>query len=121
MVLGSSLGELATCNWEARLTAGKQLVHIDYYEQELGRCYEADFALHGEIAPVMRQLSAGLAQAGIGLSAERKMLLEQLHFARLEAAADALEMETWIHVLRFVCLGQTRQSKPAFASILASS
>lgn len=95
MVLGSSLGELATCNWEARLTAGKQLVHIDYDEQELGRCYEADFALHGEIAPVMRQLSAGLAQAGIGLSAERKMLLEQLHFARLEAAADALEMETW--------------------------
>ncbi|ANY69264.1 hypothetical protein BBD42_24360 [Paenibacillus sp. BIHB 4019] len=95
LVLGSSLGELATCNWEARLTAGKQLIHVDYDERELGRCYAADIALHGEIAHVLRELSAGLAKAGSGLTAERKMLLEQLHLARLEAAADASAMETW--------------------------
>ncbi|KQN99994.1 thiamine pyrophosphate-binding protein [Paenibacillus sp. Leaf72] len=95
LVLGSSLGELATCNWEARLAAGKQLIHVDYDERELGRCYEADIALHGEIADVLRELSAGLAHAGSGLTAERKMLLEQLHLARLEAAADASAMETW--------------------------
>ncbi|WP_187274287.1 thiamine pyrophosphate-binding protein [Paenibacillus sp. N3.4] len=64
LIMGSSLGELATSNWEPRLVAGKELIHIDYDQNELGKCYETLYPVHGEIKLVIAELSAQLAEKG---------------------------------------------------------
>ncbi|SDO98314.1 acetolactate synthase-1/2/3 large subunit [Paenibacillus sp. yr247] len=56
LIIGSSLGELATSNWESRLVAGKELIHIDYDQSVLGKCYETHYPVHGEIKIVMAEL-----------------------------------------------------------------
>ncbi|AJY76758.1 thiamine pyrophosphate-binding protein [Paenibacillus beijingensis] len=63
MVVGSTLGELATSNWDSRLVAGKQLIHIDYDQRELGKCYPTEFPVHGDIELVLSQLLAQLSDA----------------------------------------------------------
>ncbi|NOU86487.1 thiamine pyrophosphate-binding protein [Paenibacillus sp. LMG 31460] len=77
LIIGSSLGELATSNWEPRLVANRELIHIDYDQSELGKCYETQYPVHGEIklviAELLDQLSADIqdksyaSEAFIGL------------------------------------------------------
>ncbi|WP_248926429.1 thiamine pyrophosphate-binding protein [Paenibacillus hamazuiensis] len=56
MVVGSSLGELATGNWEAGLIRGKKLIHIDFDVAELGKNYNPDVPVIGHIELVMEHL-----------------------------------------------------------------
>ncbi len=56
MVIGSSLGELATCNWESKLAAGKQLVHIDIDSSEFGKNYTPDITVCGDAKLVVERL-----------------------------------------------------------------
>jgi acetolactate synthase I/II/III large subunit len=56
MVVGSSLGELATCNWEPLLAAGKHLIHIDIDESEFGKNYHTDVTICGDASLVMERI-----------------------------------------------------------------
>ncbi|HEY0828281.1 MAG TPA: thiamine pyrophosphate-binding protein [Bacilli bacterium] len=64
IVVGSSLGELATCNWEKRLVAGKQLIHIDRDKKEFNKNYIADLTICGDARIVMGRLVASLPDSG---------------------------------------------------------
>lgn len=55
-VIGSSLGELATCNWSYALVKGKKMIHVDYDVQVLGQNYLPDLAVCGAIPQVMEYL-----------------------------------------------------------------
>lgn len=55
MVIGSSLGELSTCNWDPRLVKGKKLIHIDIDATELGKNYIPDIAVCGDAEIVVEQ------------------------------------------------------------------
>lgn len=61
LVLGSSLGEWQTRNWDPRMTAGKTLVQIDIDENELGKNYPLALGLvadvGGALSCINRQLS----------------------------------------------------------------
>lgn len=63
MVVGSSLGELATSNWDSRLMAGKQLIHVDYDERELGKVYPTEYPVKGDIELVLSGLLSMLSSA----------------------------------------------------------
>lgn len=91
-VIGSSLGELATSNWEAQLMEGKQLIHIDYDRKELGKCYEAHYPVHGEIGEVMEELLSLLSAEP---SAEYGGLLAELAPYDAAAAAEADAEGVW--------------------------
>lgn len=45
LVLGTSLGENATCNFSPALFEGKQSIHIDWDSRELGKVYETDVTI----------------------------------------------------------------------------
>jgi acetolactate synthase-1/2/3 large subunit len=60
LVLGSSLGELATNNWSAALVHNKKLIHVDYDPLELGKNYTPDLPICGDISEVMDALSIRL-------------------------------------------------------------
>ncbi|MCY9657425.1 thiamine pyrophosphate-binding protein [Paenibacillus chondroitinus] len=64
LIIGSSLGELATSNWEPRLVAGRELIHIDYDANELGKVYETHYPVHGEIKLVIAELLEQLSADG---------------------------------------------------------
>ncbi len=87
LIIGSSLGELATANWEASLVKGKQLIHIDHDEHELGKCFATDYPVHGDIALAIEQLLANTPSA---------LPYETIAYTASEAAA-AIEADitTW--------------------------
>ena len=64
LIIGSSLGELATSNWEQRLVTNRELIHIDYDQSELGKCYETQYPVHGEIKLVIAELLDQLTADG---------------------------------------------------------
>lgn len=45
LVVGSSLGENATNNFNSALTEGKKVIHIDWDARELGKVYDTDIKL----------------------------------------------------------------------------
>lgn len=49
LVLGTSLGENATNNFSKSLTEGKKVIHIDWDEKELGKVYETDVKICGDL------------------------------------------------------------------------
>lgn len=63
LVLGSSLGELATANWRADLFAGKRVVQIDSDASVIGRRYQPQVGLVADLGEVVRQLSEALPSA----------------------------------------------------------
>jgi acetolactate synthase-1/2/3 large subunit len=60
LVVGSSLGELATCNWNPQLAEGKKLLHIDIDAAVFGKNYLPDIAICGDAAVVMEKLLSHL-------------------------------------------------------------
>jgi acetolactate synthase I/II/III large subunit len=56
LVLGSSLGELATSNWSSSLIHNKKLIHVDYDPHELGKNYIPDLPICGDISEVIYYL-----------------------------------------------------------------
>lgn len=55
-VIGSSLGELATRNWDARLVEGKKLIHIDIDINEIGKNFTPTFGLAGDAFTVLSEI-----------------------------------------------------------------
>lgn len=53
LVLGSSLGENATCNFSPALFKGKRSIHIDWDKKELGKVYQTDIKINGDIRQVI--------------------------------------------------------------------
>ncbi len=64
IVVGSSLGELATCNWEKRLVEGKKLIHIDRDNKEFDKNYAADLTICGDSRIVMERLVSSFPDSG---------------------------------------------------------
>jgi acetolactate synthase-1/2/3 large subunit len=56
LVLGSSLGELATAAWSEKLTAGKDVVQVDQDAAMIGRHYPVTRGYVAEVGAVLRQL-----------------------------------------------------------------
>lgn len=57
LVLGSSLGELQTNNWDERLAPRRALIHVDIDPQEIGRNYAVDVGIVGDIRAVLQALA----------------------------------------------------------------
>ncbi|MGB8455074.1 MAG: thiamine pyrophosphate-binding protein [Anaerocolumna sp.] len=53
LVLGSSLGENATCNFSPALFKGKKSIHVDRDKKELGKVYETDVEICADIRKVI--------------------------------------------------------------------
>ncbi|MDQ0902228.1 thiamine pyrophosphate-binding protein [Paenibacillus sp. V4I7] len=87
LIIGSSLGELATSNWEQRLVTNRELIHIDYDQSELGKCYDTQYPVHGEIKLVIAELLDQLSADG----QDRSYASEA--FQGLAEAAAASEQE----------------------------
>lgn len=81
MIVGSALGESATSSWDERLVNGKQIIHIDHDKRELGKNFDTDYPVHGDIELVVRQLIDRLTS---GVQEEQ---LEEITSAYKEAAA----------------------------------
>lgn len=77
LVLGSSLGELATANWRADLFEGKQVVQIDSDASVLGRHYQPRVGLVADLGEVVRQLGEALKAAPAPCPATAPCLLEE--------------------------------------------
>lgn len=50
LILGTSLGECSTNNFNAALTQGKKVIHIDWDNRELGKVFETDFKVCADLA-----------------------------------------------------------------------
>ncbi|ASS68536.1 MULTISPECIES: thiamine pyrophosphate-binding protein [unclassified Paenibacillus] len=53
LVLGSSLGEASTCNFNDVLVAGRKLIHVDRDPSELGKVFRTDAAVRGDLKEVL--------------------------------------------------------------------
>lgn len=53
LVLGSSLGENATCNFNATLVNGKKSIHVDWDKKELGKVFDTDINICSDINDVI--------------------------------------------------------------------
>jgi acetolactate synthase I/II/III large subunit len=71
LVLGSSLGELATGNWRADLCLGKRVVQIDSDASAIGRHYQPQVGVVADLGQVVRQLLESVAPAGRPVPAPR--------------------------------------------------
>jgi acetolactate synthase-1/2/3 large subunit len=69
LVLGSSLGELATGNWRAELFEGKRVVQIDSDPAVIGRHYQPQVGVVADLGEVVRQLLEVLPPAPAPLPA----------------------------------------------------
>lgn len=56
LVLGSSLGECSTNNFNKALTEGKTVIHIDWDKKELGKVYETQVKVNAGLAEALPYL-----------------------------------------------------------------
>ena len=56
LVLGSSLGECSTNNFNKALTEGKTVIHIDWDKKELGKVYETQVKVNASLAEALPYL-----------------------------------------------------------------
>lgn len=77
LVLGSSLGELATANWRTDLFEGKRVVQIDSDATVLGRHYQPQVGLVADLGEVVRQLREAFPSAPAPCPAAAPCLLEE--------------------------------------------
>ncbi|MFB5663365.1 thiamine pyrophosphate-binding protein [Alteribacillus sp. HJP-4] len=56
IILGSSLGETATNNWNPILTQNKYVIHVDRDKDVFNRKYAADMNVHSEIQALLHSL-----------------------------------------------------------------
>ncbi|MBX6396452.1 MAG: thiamine pyrophosphate-binding protein, partial [Alicyclobacillaceae bacterium] len=54
LIVGSSLGETATNNYNKKLTEGRFVVHVDFDSSVFHRSYPCDIALHGDADVTLR-------------------------------------------------------------------
>jgi acetolactate synthase-1/2/3 large subunit len=56
LVVGTSLGEASTCNWDARLGTSRTMIQIDIDPCEIGKNYPADIGIVGDARSALREL-----------------------------------------------------------------
>ncbi|WP_239618588.1 thiamine pyrophosphate-binding protein [Cohnella mopanensis] len=56
LVLGTSLGEASTCNFNEVLVAGRTVIHVDRDPQELGKVFKTDVSVQGDLKEVLPYL-----------------------------------------------------------------
>jgi len=66
LVVGSSLGELATFSWDPRLATGRLLAQIDSDPLKIGNNYRVDIPACGDAKATIRALSAALDELADG-------------------------------------------------------
>lgn len=64
LVIGSSLGETATNNWNANLTKGRFVVQIDFDSTVFNRKYEVDIPVLGDVGVSLQALIEELKELG---------------------------------------------------------
>ncbi|MGV2622724.1 UNVERIFIED_CONTAM: thiamine pyrophosphate-binding protein [Halobacillus marinus] len=60
LILGSSLGETATNNWNPHLTRSKYTIQVDYDATVFNRRYNVDLPLHGDLDVTISSLTTAL-------------------------------------------------------------
>ncbi|MBX0359753.1 thiamine pyrophosphate-binding protein [Halobacillus sp. Nhm2S1] len=65
LVLGSSLGETATNNWNPNITKHRTLIQVDYDATVFNRKYPVDQPLHGDIDVTVSSLITALNGLGV--------------------------------------------------------
>jgi len=53
LILGTSLGEASTCNFNEALVAGRTVIHVDRDARELGKVFRTDVEIHGDLKEVL--------------------------------------------------------------------
>ncbi|MBI3553342.1 MAG: thiamine pyrophosphate-binding protein [Elusimicrobia bacterium] len=56
LVIGTSLGEVSSCGWDARLSRKKSFLQIDIDQDEIGKNFPVDVALVGDASTVLSEL-----------------------------------------------------------------
>ncbi|UOR10485.1 thiamine pyrophosphate-binding protein [Halobacillus amylolyticus] len=64
IVLGSSLGETATNNWNPNITKDKFTIQIDFDKEVFGRKYPVDLPILGDVSMCVSELNNGLKRMG---------------------------------------------------------
>jgi len=53
LILGTSLGEASTCNFNDALVAGRTIIHVDRDPLELNKVFKADIPIHADLQEVL--------------------------------------------------------------------
>jgi acetolactate synthase-1/2/3 large subunit len=56
LILGTSLGEASTCNFNKKLVENKKVIHVDWDAKELGKVFEEDVKILGDLRHVLPEL-----------------------------------------------------------------
>lgn len=88
LIVGSSLGETATNNYNASLTEGRFVVQVDFDPTVFGRKYTIDLPVHGDIGPTLELLLKELDRIGLD---RREANSGNRHGAESLAATSELE------------------------------
>lgn len=56
LILGTSLGEASTCNFNEKLVEGKKAIHVDWDAKELGKVFNEDIKILGDLRHVLPEL-----------------------------------------------------------------
>lgn len=56
VAVGTSMGELTTCNWDSRLEPSRALIQIDIDHCEIGKNYPTALGIEGDAKAVLREL-----------------------------------------------------------------
>ncbi|MCX8129371.1 MAG: thiamine pyrophosphate-binding protein [Clostridia bacterium] len=56
LILGTSLGEPSTYNFNQMLVKGKKVIHVDWDIRELGKVFETDAKIHGDLEYVLTEI-----------------------------------------------------------------
>lgn len=65
LIVGSSLGETATNNYNDKLAAGRTVIQIDHDESVFGRKYKVDFPVLGDVTASLQMLIGELKEQGL--------------------------------------------------------
>ncbi|ARI79009.1 thiamine pyrophosphate-binding protein [Halobacillus mangrovi] len=75
LILGSSLGETATNNYNSNITKDRYTIQVDFDSSVFNRKYALDLAIHGDISVSVSSLITGLNS--LGWSRRRDLLNER--------------------------------------------
>jgi acetolactate synthase-1/2/3 large subunit len=56
LILGTSLGEASTCNFDDRLVKGRKIIHVDWDLKELDKVFKTDIKVLGDLRLVIPEL-----------------------------------------------------------------
>ncbi|RWZ52207.1 thiamine pyrophosphate-binding protein [Halobacillus fulvus] len=84
LILGSSLGETATNNYNPKINENRFTIQVDYDACVFNRKYPVDLALHGDMDLTVSALNAGLKKSGF-----------ERHVAPSEARTDTTDSEEY--------------------------